>query len=50
MLHIINKVEFTSSDIVYYIGDSTGSKTIAEGITQADSLFETLFGGNYAKY
>lgn len=47
---VINKVEFSPSNTVYYIGDSTGSKTIAEGIKQADSLFETLFGGTYAKY
>ena len=42
--HLVNKTQFTNCTNAYYIGDSTTSKTIAEGIEQADLLFKTLIG------
>jgi thioredoxin reductase (NADPH) len=47
--HLINKTQFLDSDNVYYIGDSTNSKTLAEGINQAEELFNKLFGGANAE-
>lgn len=47
---IVNKIQFNPYDTVYYIGDSTGSKTLAEGLSQAETLFKKLFGGIYAEY
>ena len=44
--HLVNKTQFVDANNVYYIGDVTNSKTIAEGITQAKTLFNTLMGGN----
>ena len=40
---LINKTTFEAADNIYYIGDVTGSKTIAEGIEAADNLFKQLF-------
>jgi thioredoxin reductase (NADPH) len=48
--HLVNKTQFEESNNVYYIGDSTNSKTIADGILQAENLFKTLFGDKYAEY
>ena len=40
---IINKTQFEDFyNVVYYIGDSTGSKTIADGISQANDLFNRI--------
>ena len=39
---VITKTEFEKLNNVYYIGDSTGARTIADGISQANSLFEAL--------
>lgn len=47
---VINKIQFNPYATVYYIGDSTGSKTLAEGLLQAETLFKNLFGGAHAKY
>ena len=41
---IVTKTKFEPSDNVYYIGDATGSKTIAEGIEQANKLFNKIKG------
>ena len=40
---LINKTTFEPADNIHYIGDVTGSKTIAEGIEAANSLFKQLF-------
>ena len=40
---LVNKTTFEAADNIYYIGDVTGSKTIAEGIEAADNLFKQLF-------
>ena len=39
---LLTKTEFEKLNNVYYIGDSTGTRTIADGISQANSLFEAL--------
>lgn len=40
---VVNKTTFEAADNLFYIGDVTGSKTIAEGIEAADRLFKQLF-------
>jgi pyruvate/2-oxoglutarate dehydrogenase complex dihydrolipoamide dehydrogenase (E3) component len=40
---LVNKTTFEAANNIYYIGDVTGSKTIAEGIEAADNLFKQLF-------
>ena len=47
--HLVNKTQFEEANNVYYIGDSTNSKTLAEGIDQAEALFNRLFGGANAE-
>lgn len=39
----INKTEFETAENVFYIGDTTGSRTIADGILQAQDLFNKIF-------
>ena len=44
---IITKTQFEKLNNVYYIGDSTGTRTIADGIKQANETFMEVI---YAKY
>ena len=44
---VINKTQFEKANTVYYIGDSTGTRTIADGIRQANETFMEVI---YAKY
>ncbi len=36
---LLTKTEFEKLNNVYYIGDSTGTRTIADGIRQANEIF-----------
>jgi hypothetical protein len=36
---LLTKTEFEKLNNVYYIGDSTGTRTIADGISQANETF-----------
>ena len=40
---LVTKTAFEAANNIHYIGDVTGSKTIAEGIEAADNLFKQLF-------
>lgn len=44
---LLTKTEFEKLNNVYYIGDSTGTRTIADGIRQANETFMEVI---YAKY
>ena len=44
---IVTKTEFESLNNVYYIGDSTGTRTIADGIQQANETFMKVIYANY---
>jgi hypothetical protein len=44
---LLTKTEFKKLNNVYYIGDSTGTRTIADGINQANETFMEVI---YAKY
>lgn len=44
---VITKTQFEDLNNVYYIGDSTGTRTIADGISQANETFMEVI---YAKY
>jgi hypothetical protein len=44
---VLTKTEFEKLNNVYYIGDSTGTRTIADGINQANETFMEVI---YAKY
>ena len=44
---LLTKTEFEKLNNVYYIGDSTGTRTIADGISQANETFMEVI---YAKY
>ena len=44
---IVTKTEFDSLNNVYYIGDSTGTRTIADGIKQANETFMKVIYANY---
>ena len=43
---VIAKTEFESLNNVYYIGDSTGTRTIADGIRQANEAFMKVIYAN----
>lgn len=44
---VITKIQFEKLNNIYYIGDSTGTRTIADGIKQANEIFMEVI---YAKY
>lgn len=39
---LLTKTEFEKLNNVYYIGDSTGTRTIADGIRQANEVFRGI--------
>lgn len=44
---LLTKTEFEKLNNIYYIGDSTGTRMIADGIRQANETFMEVI---YAKY
>ena len=44
---VMSKTEFEKLNNVYYVGDATGTRTIADGIKQANEIFTEAI---YAKY
>ena len=44
---VMSKTEFEKVNNVYYVGDATGTRTIADGIKQANEIFTEAI---YAKY